>query len=500
MDIKKQDPLWLKFLRQFTDLMVIVLIVAAFIAIAVAVIEDKPEELTDAYIILGIVFLNAIIGFVQEFKAEKALEALQSLIAPKARVLRDNQELMIEAKDLVPGDIMILAEGDKIGADAQLFEANELKVEQSALTGESVPAQKSADPETETRRKKHDAHNMVYMGTAVASGSGKAVVISTGMHTTFGKIAHMTVTTKKDKSPLQKELHKIGIFVGKITLAVSVALFFVGIFLQGYSYVESLLFSVAVAVAAVPEGLPATITIALALGVQRLAQKNAIIKQLSSVETLGSTTVICSDKTGTLTRNEMTVTQILLGSNHEIKLEGIGYAPKGDIIFPENYDQKDFEKLLTIGAVCNEAKLIREGKKWKMLGDPTEGSLLVAARKGGLDLEKSVYKKIKTFPFDSVRKRMSVVVEHLPQPLLGKEGRSAPPLSKGRLGGVELFAKGAPDSILKLCTHVRENGKVVKSTKEIKKIIEAQYSKMAGNALRVLAIAYRPVENKSVSH
>ncbi len=228
---------------------------------------------------------------------------------------------MIESKELVPGDLIILAEGDKIGADAQLFEANELKVEQSALTGESVPVLKTADQKAETCHNKHDSKNTIYMGTSVASGSGKAVVIGTGMQTEFGKIANMTVKTTKDQSPLQKELFKIGVFVAKITLVISIGLFLIGIYFQGYSAVESLLFSVAVAVAAVPEGLPATITIALALGVQRLARKHAIIKQLSSVETLGSTTVICSDKTGTLTKNEMTVTKILLGSDKQISVE-----------------------------------------------------------------------------------------------------------------------------------------------------------------------------------
>jgi len=213
--------------------------------------------------------------------------------------------------------------------------------------------------------------------------------------------------------------------------------------------------------------LPATITIALALGVQRLAKKNAIIKQLSSVETLGSTTVICSDKTGTLTKNEMTVTQILLGSEKEIKIEGVGYKPEGKIIFPKNYNQDDFQKLLFISALCNEAKLVQVKNKWQILGDPTEGSLLVAAQKGGFDLKNNPSEKLKIFPFDSFRKRMSVLVNQ------------------------ELLVKGAPDSILKLCTHIQENGKIVKLTAELKKKIEGKYSQMAEEALRVLAIAYR---------
>lgn len=244
-------------------------------------------------------------------------------------------------------------------------------------------------------------------------------------------------------------------------------LFLVGLFLQDQGVVESLLFSVAVAVAAVPEGLPATITIALALGVQRLVKKHAIMKQLSSVETLGSTTVICSDKTGTLTKNEMTVTQILLGTDKKIQVKGIGYKPEGKMIFPKKYNQSDFAKLLEISAVCNEAKLVRDTQKWQILGDPTEGALLVMAQKGGFKMQSGKLKTTKTFPFDSVRKRMSVISDK------------------------QVFAKGAPDAILELCTYIQSDGKVVKMTKKLQNDIQEQYDKMAKQALRVLAIAYR---------
>ena len=470
---QKKDPLWLKFLRQFTDLMVLVLIGAALVSIIVAVIQKHYAEMSDAYIILGIVFLNAIIGFVQEYKAEKALEALQRLIAPKTRVMRNGQEQIIESKYLVPGDIIILAEGDKISADGRLFEVNELKVEESALTGESVPILKSTDIIEKTNTTIHDTHNLVYMGTTVASGSSKAIVVKTGMNTEFGKIAHMTVSTKKDKSPLQKELYRIGLFVGKITFVISLILFFVGIYYQDYSIVESILFSVAVAVAAVPEGLPATITIALALGIQRLAKKNAIIKQLSSVETLGSTTVICSDKTGTLTKNEMTVTEIQLGIEQTFIFEGSGYSPVGDIQYPKKYNQKDFHKLLEIASICNEAKHVQIEKRWNILGDPTEGALLVAAKKAGLDYEKSNIERLQIFPFDSARKCMSTVV-------------------KIKSSNPELFVKGAPDIILQLCNKIQIDGKIVPLTSAHKKSLEKNNQTMAEKALRVLAVAYRP--------
>jgi calcium-translocating P-type ATPase len=466
LEIKKKEPLWITFFRQFTDLMVLVLIGAALVAIAGALIEDQTEELVDAYIILGVVFLNALIGFIQEFKAEKALEALKNLIAPKARVIREGAETLVEAKNLAPGDLLILSEGDKIGADALLFEANELKVEESALTGESVPSLKTVLM-ADTPPFPQEAEHTVYQGTSVVSGSGKAIVFATGKKTEFNKIAHMTVSTTKDKSPLQKELFNIGLFVGKVTLLISLSLFFIGVIFQGYSIIEALLFSVAVAVAAVPEGLPATITIALALGVQRLARKNAIVKQLSSVETLGSTTVICSDKTGTLTKNEMTVTEILLGASHAIRVEGIGYAPEGKMIFPETYHQGDFRKLISVAAVCNEASLVQNQGSWRILGDPTEGALLVMAKKGGFDLEKKLLNATRVFPFDSERKRMSVVAQN------------------------EIWVKGAPDSILELSTRIQSEGHVIPLTPSIKNEIASACQQMGHRALRVLAVAYR---------
>lgn len=500
LDTSHKVPLWQKFLRQFKDLMVLILIGAAFVSIVVALIENTTEELIDAYVILGIVVLNAFIGFIQEYRTEKALEALQQLMSPRARVMRAGKDMMIDARLVVPGDMLILAEGDKVAADAVLIEAYEAKVEESALTGESVPVSKEKvnnDIEKifrggylkEDELEAIDRDEKIYTGTSLVSGSAVALVVNTGMRTEFGKIAELTATTVKDLSPLQKELYNIGIFVGKITFFISSILFLTGILIQGQTFIESMLFSVSVAVAAVPEGLPATITIALAMGVQRLARRNAIVKQLSSVETLGSTTVICSDKTGTLTKNQMTAKKAYLASGIDLLFSGAGYEPKGRVDVAEHLNgvqtelskfkdsaKGDIEKMMQVISLCNDATLIKERGKWKILGDPTEGALITAAQKCKTNIKN--IDRLQDFPFDSDRKRMSVIVD----PKSGKK--------------YELFVKGAPDSILKLSNRILKDGKVRKISKEDKKFIVAENNAMADDALRVLAVAYREVDSK----
>lgn len=478
---KRRTPLIVQFLKQFKDILILILIFAAGFAYLIG-------EGIDALIIIIIVIINAIIGFAQEFKAEKAIEALRKLLSPKARVLRDGREMMIEGKFLVPGDVVILNEGDKIGADGELFEENEVRIDESILTGESVPVKKDMG------ENKH-----ISMGTQVAHGTGRALITKTGMNTTFGKIAALTTETKKDLSPLQKELAHIGMFVGKLTLAISVVLFLIGIFLQGRGIIDTLLFAIAVAVAAVPEGLPATITVALALGVQRMAKKNAIVKQLSSVETLGSTTVICSDKTGTLTKNEMTVQEIIM-DNYDVIVRGTGYEPEGSFSIHHNvasnngtyfeYDKKDlpdlilknpvfykhFELLLRAVAICNNAHLTKnENDRWQILGDPTEGALVTVAEKAGfaLDYISHKYKKIVELPFDSGRKRMSVIAQEIK--------------TNEMIG----YVKGAPDSILPLCSHVLEDGKIIPFTDKKKGDILKRNEILANRALRTIGVAYK---------
>lgn len=510
LKVKKKAPWWVHFLKEFTDLMVMILIFAAVIA-------GFSGEMRETIVILVIVFINAIIGFVQKFKAEKAIEALKKLVAPTARVIRDGKEQQIDAKKLVPGDIIILMEGDKITADARIIEENELETQEAALTGESMPVPKHSD--TQENIKTGEKSNIVYMGTDVVHGSGKAVVIHTGMDTKFGNIANLTTTTKKDKSPLQKELFRIGMFVGKITLVISAVLIATGYFIQGQRFVDTFLFATSVAVAAVPEGLPATVTIALALGVQRLARKKSIVRQLASVETLGSTTHICTDKTGTLTKNEMTVKAAYL-DNYSIKISGAGYKPVGSLLIKgkdgrshtigdfdsqEEDLEKRAEKLKTlkkdvtplyngleqisaISALCNNATLnskrVNHENRYTMLGDPTEGSLLTMVLKIGFSFEhfKELYEKQYELSFDSTRKRMSVIEK------------------EKSTGDYYMFTKGAPDEILEICSHILMNGRIIKMDNETKEKIKARNEKMAKKALRVIGFSFKQVDKKQKYH
>lgn len=467
IEAKKKKSLIVSFFEEFTDLMVIILIIAAIIA---AISGEK----TDAAVILFIVVINATIGFIQKFKAEKALEALQNMLSPLARVIRNGKTEEIEANQLVPGDIILISEGDRIPADARLIEENELKVDESALTGESVPVDKQTEPINKKKLHIDEHENMVFMGTSITHGTGKAVIISTGMNTQFGRIANLTQTTNKDKSPLQKELHRIGIFVGKVTIVISTLLLALGWLWQGKGFAETFLFATSVAVAAVPEGLPATITIALAIGVQRLAKKNAIVKKLSGVETLGSTTVICSDKTGTLTKNQMTVVEIYT-NGESIKVSGTGYNPKGT--WDTSTSSKNIETLCQTAVNCNNSKLNKKKQKWRIIGDPTEGALLVATQKTDHSLKsiEAQFKRLHELPFDSTRKMMTTIDQN----------------KKTKKTWANL--KGAPDEVLKVCTHVLENGKIEKLTPLKKKALQKQNTQMAKRALRVLAFAQREI-------
>ncbi len=450
--VKKPESLWLKFARQFSDLLVIVLLVAAGISFAFG-------ETVDALVIFGIVVLNAVIGFFQEFKTEKMLEALQKLIALKSKVLRNDKIQVVPASEIVVGDILILEEGVKVAADARLFAIDEILMDESILTGESVSVHKFLDT-------KNSNLAQIFSGTTVMSGGGRAVVTAVGTATEFGKIAELATTTQKSDSPLAKEMQSIGIFVSKLALVVSMLLFIFGYFLRGYSFVESLLFAVAVAVAVVPEGLPVTVTTALALGMRRLAEKNALVKDLKSVETLGATTVICSDKTGTLTRNEMVVRRGWLAGHGEFEVTGSGYNPQnGKVeIVRKNLDA---QKLFSIFDAVNDAELEKKGRVWRIVGDPTEAALKVAARKFGIAQK---WRRTQTFPFDSNRKLMSTIV------------------------GSEILVKGAPEKLLARCTHFFENGKIKKLDAKTKKRVLAHAEFFADDALRVLGAAFRTVK------
>lgn len=443
---KKKTPLIIKFLEEFADLMVLILIFAAVVALI-------GGEVRDATVILVIVVLNATIGFIQKFRAEKAIDALKKLVAPKAHVKRNGQEMMIDAKELVPGDILILQEGDAITADARLLNGNELETNESVLTGESAPVAKNAQ-------------DMVFMSTTVTHGTAEAVVTATGMRTEFGKIAELTTKTEKDKTPLQKELFQISIFIGKITIVISLILLGIGIFIQHQPFTAALLFAASVAVAAVPEGLPATITIALALGVQKLAKENAIMRDLASVETLGAVSHICSDKTGTLTKNEMTVTT-LFANDEMIAVTGIGYGLDGTIKNKSDH----LHWLCKTVMRCNNAKLLKEDKKWIACGDPTEAALITLGKKAGID-ENTLGTKMGELPFDSHRKRMTVI-------------------TKDENGILTASVKGALESVLPCCSKIYKNGLITDLTETDRTAILTAQKKMTSKALRVLVIAAR---------
>lgn len=457
------------FLSQFRSFLVIILIVATLVSLLIG-------QLIDAIVILIIVILNSVFGFLQEYKAEKAMQALKRLASPVAKVLREGGVKEIPARNLVPGDIVLLDEGDRIPADARILESISLKIDESSLTGESVPISKSTDPigrEAPISEKR----NMAWLGTVVTYGRGKAVIVSTGMQTEMGKIAR-EIQVEEERTPLQQRLSIFGKQLGIIILAICAIVTIVGI-VRGSEPIGMFITGIALAVAAVPEGLPAVLTITLALGLQRMAGKKSIVRRLPAVETLGCTTVICADKTGTLTRNEMTVERIY-HSGKMIEVTGRGYAPRGDFIISGKkinpLKDPGLALLFKASALCNNACLRRDRKG--IIGDPTEGALLVAAEKAGLGQAKLKKENplALEIPFSSERKMMSTL--HNPR------------------GGYSAFVKGAPEVVLKLCTHLMDRGRKKKLTAKERKTILETNSGMGENALRVLALAHREFGKK----
>ncbi|MBI4147817.1 calcium-translocating P-type ATPase, SERCA-type [Candidatus Woesearchaeota archaeon] len=451
--------------EQFTSPLVWILIGAMIISYFLG-------EITDFYVIAAIVVLNAILGFVQDYRAEAAIEALKKVLSLKATVVRDGIQRKVDSSSVVPGDIILLETGDKIPADARLLEVVNLKTQEAALTGESLPVSKedavlSADVPVAERR------NVVFSGTIVTGGHGKAVVTGTGMKTEVGKIASLIQETKTEPTPLQKKLAWLGKFLGTAVVLIAVVTFGMGVAL-GKDFVEMFMTSVALAVAAIPEGLPAVVTVSLALGVQAMARKNALVRRLPSVETLGACTVICSDKTGTLTHNEMTVTKMYVNGK-VITVTGSGYDPAGQ--FSE--DSRKFSLLLQIGALNNDARVRHENSTFEVLGDPTEAALIVSAKKAGLDAEElhGKFPRVDEVEFTSERKRMTTV-----HAVSGKK---------------VAYMKGAPEVMLGLCKKLRVNGKETALTPAKKRQILKVCEGFAQDALRVLAFAYKPLKGKS---
>ncbi len=477
---EKGATAWGMFLGQFKEFLVLLLIAAAAVSLAI-------RETTDAIVILAVVLLNALLGVVQEQKAERSLAALKTLSAPTAKAVREGAVFEIPARDLVPGDLILLEAGDYIPADARLVETAGLGIDESTLTGESVPVEKDASFVSEDALPLAEQKNMVHMGTIITGGRGRALVTATGMKTEIGHIAGLIQAAPLQKTPLQKNMDRFGRRLGLLTLLLCVIIFLFGV-LRGHDILPMFLTSVSLAVAAIPEGLPAIITIVLALGVQRMARRQAIIRKLPAVETLGAATVICSDKTGTLTQNEMTVRQIDYGSG-TIKATGEGYAGKGSFTLnrrtADPRQDPNLRLLLTIALLNNDASLVEEGDQLKVMGDPTEGALIAAALKGGLDREEllAALPRVLEFPFDSVRMLMSTV----------HNGKLGLPWDEFKDGETWLLTKGAPDLVLERCLYRLTPSGLARLDSFQKAELLAINRDMAGEALRVLGFAFRPL-------
>lgn len=453
---KKKKSLIEQFFSQLKDVMIYILLIAAIISASLG-------EISDALIILLVVIINALIGVIQESKAEKALEALKDLSTPKALVKRDGEVKEILSEDVVPGDIIILDTGRYVPSDLRLLETVNLKIEESAFTGESLPSNKNALFISEKEISIGDQKNMAFMSTLVTYGRGIGVVVGTGMNTEIGKIASMIENEENETTPLQKKLNELGKLMGLIALSICILIFIISFF-QGRNLLEMFLTSISLAVAAIPEGLPAIVAIVLALGVQRMVKKNAIIRKLPAVETLGSVNIICSDKTGTLTQNKMTVKGLYVNDS---------YSNEENLI----NTSKEFELLINCMTLCNDATYSKKNKT----GDPTEIALLEYAFKLNIfksDLE-SKYKRIQEIPFDSNRKLMTTVNT------LNNNAR--------------VFTKGALDSILSICNKIQINGEILDFTDKYKSNILENSNIMSDNALRVLSFAYKDISKDNIS-
>ncbi|WP_102027321.1 calcium-translocating P-type ATPase, SERCA-type [Salirhabdus sp. Marseille-P4669] len=469
-DSEKVSKLYL-FVQQFKDFMVLVLLAATLVS-------GILGEYVDAIAIMAIVLINGILGYFQEQKAEKSLAKLKELSAPNAVVLRDGAWINVSSRNLVPGDIVKIKTGDRISADLRLLEAHGLEIEESLLTGESLPASKNTDEIQEDEVSLGDQSNLAFSGTLVTRGSGVGVIIATGMKTAMGQIATMLSTTERIPTPLERKLAELGKVLIIVALLLTVLVSVLGIY-QGHPIYEMFLAGVSLAVAAIPEGLPAIVTVALSLGVQRMIRRKAVVRKLSAVETLGSASIICSDKTGTMTQNEMTVRQIYVPGIH-LAVSGKGYEPKGSFYFNDQridpLTNQTTKQLLEYALLCNHAELMEAKGKYFIDGDPTEGALVVAAEKAGIT-RKSLQslKIVHEIPFDSTRKRMSVVVEDENQNRF-------------------VITKGAPDVLLHATVWMKDGEKKIPFKEDKKKIVYEQLGQMANQALRTIAVCFKEID------
>ena len=465
-------PLYRKLLANFTHLMALLLWGGG----AMAFVGGMPQL---GWAIWTVVVINAVFSFWQEYRAERAVEALRRLLPAQATVVRDGAERLVPAEELVPGDLLQIAQGDRIPADARLVEEWELRVDQSTLSGESHPARKTADPLPQGALSRTELPNLVFAGTSAVAGTGKGVVFATGMRTEFGRIAHLTSGTPETPSPLQQEINRMTRLVSSLALAIGVLFFLLSVGVMRRELHTGFIFAVGMVVAFVPEGLLPTVTLALAMAVQRMARRNALVKRLSSVEALGCCTVICTDKTGTLTQNEMTVLEIWV-AGVSLQVTGVGYAPAGGIVAAggavEAPAKGELRRLLVAAGLCNDARLVppeAAGAPWGVVGDPTEAALKVVALKGGVDLaeESARLPRRRELPFDAARKRMASIHQEA-------DAETA-------------FVKGAPAEVLALCSALLRGGAVLPLTPELKEEVLQAVDAYARKGYRVLAVAER---------
>ena len=480
---ERRKPAWQRFLAQFKDVLVLLLLIASLISGGLWFYERDTSLPYEAFAILAVVLLNAVLGFVQEARAASAVAALRQMVAAHARVIRDGEVATVDATDLVPGDILRVEEGDTIPADARLIHAAALRTSEGALTGESVPVTKYASP-ISGEVALGDRYNMLFSGTAIVSGRATAVVVATGMATEMGRIAGLLGKTQEETTPLQQELAWVGRLLGIIVVAIAVVMIVTILLVEDIhgagALFDVLILGVALAVAAVPEGLPAVVTAVLSIGVQRAARRNAIVRHLSAVETLGSATVIASDKTGTLTKNEMTV-RVVATASGRVRFGGTGYAPIGDVIREdggaiEGPFKTELDRTLAAADRANNATLVEREGAWTIEGDPTEGALIVAARKAGLEGSAldARFDRIAEIPFSSERKLMSTIHS-----------------DAERQDRVLALTKGAPDVLLARCTRELVGEEVRPLEPARRDELERTSDELAAQALRTIAVAYR---------
>jgi Ca2+-transporting ATPase len=481
---EEKTSAWVLLAEQFKSVLIIILLIAVVLSVIIGITNYEPggplpEEIVDAIVIFAIIIAVVFLGFIEEYRSEKSLAALKKMAALTATVIRDNLDVEISAREIVPGDIVLLSTGDKIPADLRLIEVHNLNTLEASLTGESTPVDKTAEPISGSEVPVGDRLNMAFSGTTVTIGRGLGIAIGTGMNTEFGKIASMLEEVVEEQTPLQKNLDKVGKWIAYGCLAIVAIIVALQLLMgTGHTLLEMLIWGVSLAVAAVPEALPAVVVISLSIGVQRMVKRHALIRRLAAVETLGCTSVICSDKTGTLTQDEMTVRQIYVDGKL-INVTGAGYEPKGEFHLEgtklEISQNIPVQTLLIAGILCNDSKLISANGVWDIKGDPTEGSLVVLSIKGGLSSEEinKQYPRIEELPFSSERKKMTTIHR--------------------TIDGIVAYSKGAPEVILDSCSHIFQENKEIPLTELDRGRVLEIATQMASSALRVLGLGYKKI-------